>query len=42
MIKTERQYRLTKTQANRFSQTLRSFGEAEGVAPLIVKAQARP
>ena len=39
MIKNERQYRLTKAQANRFSQTLRSLGEADGVHPLIVKAQ---
>ncbi|MDE2741856.1 MAG: hypothetical protein OXI58_09725 [Gemmatimonadota bacterium] len=39
MIKNERQYRLTKAQANRFSQTLQSLGEADGVNPLIVKAQ---
>ena len=39
MIKDERQYRLTKAQANRFSQTLRSLGEADGVHPLIVQAQ---
>ena len=39
MIKNERQYRLTKAQANRFSQTLRSLGEADGVHSLIVKAQ---
>ena len=39
MIKNERQYRLTKAQANRFSQTLQSLGEADGVHPLIVKAQ---
>lgn len=39
MIKNKRQYRLTTTQANRFSQTLRSLGEADGVHPLIVQAQ---
>ena len=39
MIKNERQYRLTKAQMDRFSQTLWSFGEAKGVDPLIVKAQ---
>ena len=39
MIKNERQYRLTKAQANRFSQTLQSLGESDGVHPLIVKAQ---
>ena len=40
MIKNERQYRLTKAQANRFSQTLQSLlSEADGVHPLIVKAQ---
>ena len=39
MIKNERQYRLTKAQANRFSQTLRSLGKADGVHPLIAKAQ---
>ena len=39
MIKNERQYQLTKAQANRFSQTLRSLSEAAGVHPLIVKVQ---
>ena len=39
MIKDERQYRITKAQANRFSQTLQSLGEADEVHPLIVKAQ---
>ena len=39
MIKNERQYQFTKAQANRFSQTLQSLGEADGVPPLIVKAQ---
>lgn len=39
MLKDERQYRLTKAQANRFSQTLRSLSEDDGVHPLIVKAQ---
>ena len=39
MIKNERQYRITKVQANRFSQTFRRLGEADGVHPLIVKAQ---
>ena len=39
MIKGERQYRFTKAQANRFSQTLQSLGKADGVHPLIVKAQ---
>ena len=43
MIKNERQYRLTKAQAERFSQTLESLpqhpGGAEGVHHLITKAQ---
>ena len=39
MIKNERQYRLTKAQANRFSQAFRNLGAADGVHPLIVKAQ---
>ena len=39
MIKDGRQHQLTKAQANRFSQTLRSLGEADGVHPLIVQAQ---
>ena len=43
MIKNERQYRNTKAQAERFSQTLQSLrrrsGGAEGVDPLIAKAQ---
>ena len=43
MIKNERQYRITRAQADRFSQTLDSLrqrsGEAEGVHPLIAKAQ---
>ena len=44
MIKNERQYRLTKAQARRFSQTLaslrqRSGDSATGVHPLIAKAQ---
>ena len=39
MIKGERQYRFIKVQANRFSQTLQSLGETDGVHPLIVKAQ---
>ena len=39
MIRNERQYRLTKAQANRFSQTLQSLDRADEVHPLIVKAQ---
>ena len=43
MIKNERQYRITRAQADRFSQTLDSLrqrsGEADGVHPLIAKAQ---
>ena len=43
MSKNERQYRITKAQAERFSQTLDSLrqlsGETEGVHPLITKAQ---
>ena len=43
MIKNERQYRITRTQANGFALTLQSLrekrGETEGVHPLIVKAQ---
>ncbi len=43
MIKNERQYRITKTQANGFARTIQSLREQpenrEGVHPLIVKAQ---
>ena len=43
MIKNERQYRITRAQADRFSQTLDSLrqrpSDAEGVHPLIAKAQ---
>ena len=43
MIKNERQYRITKAQAERFSQTLESLrqrsGETDGVHPLVAKAQ---
>lgn len=43
MIKNERQYRITKSQAERFSQTLASLrqrsGETEGVHPVIAKAR---
>ncbi len=43
MIKNERQYRITKNQAERFSQTLASFRqrsrETEGVHPRIAKAR---
>ena len=44
MIKNERQYRITKNQADRFSQTLdslrrRSMEAREAVHPLIAKAQ---
>ena len=43
MIKNERQYRITKAQADRFSQTLRSLEQSpagsKGVHPLIAKAQ---
>ena len=43
MIKNERQYRITKAQAQRFSQALDSLrdrlGEAQGIHPLLVKAQ---
>ena len=43
MIKNERQYRITKAQAKRFSQTLADLqkrcSESEGIHPLIAKAQ---
>ena len=43
MIKNERQYRITRAQVERFSQTLdrlrQRSGETEGVHPLIAKAQ---
>ena len=43
MIKNERQYRITRAQADRFSQTLDNLrqrpSDAEGVHPLIAKAQ---
>ena len=43
MIKNERQYRITKAQADRFSETLVNLGqrsgETEDVHPLIAKAQ---
>ena len=39
MIKNERQYRITKAQADGLSRTLESLGgRAEGVHPLIAKA----
>ena len=43
MIKNERQYRITRAQAERFRETLRGHRErpsdSEGLHPLIVKAQ---
>ena len=43
MISNERQYRITRAQADRFSQTLRAIredrGESTNAHPLIVKAQ---
>lgn len=43
MIKNERQYRITKRQAERFSQTLASLkqrsGETEGIHPRIARAR---
>ena len=43
MIKNERQYRITKAQADRFSQTLDSLRqrsiETDEIHPLIAKAQ---
>ena len=43
MIKNERQYRITKVQAGRFSKTLRdleqSRSQAAGMHPLVAKAQ---
>ena len=43
MIKNERQYRITKAQADRFSETLRGLEQrssvVEGVHPLIAKVQ---
>ncbi len=43
MIKNERQYRITRAQADRFTQTLQSLtqrpGGAEGMHPVIAKAQ---
>lgn len=40
MIKNERQYRITKAQAEGLSRTLESLSEVpEGVHPLIIKAQ---
>ena len=43
MIKNERQYRITKTQLEGFSQTLADAksrsSESEGIHPLIAKAQ---
>ena len=43
MIKNERQYRITKAQAERFSNALDRFresgGEISGVHPLLIKAQ---
>ena len=43
MIKNERQYRITRAQAARFSETLRAIregrGEVQGTHPLIIKAQ---
>ena len=43
MIRNERQYRITRAQAARFSETLRAIrekrGEVHGKHPLIIKAQ---
>lgn len=43
MIKNERQYRITKAQADRFRETIRGHrqarGDSEGLHPLIVRAQ---
>ena len=43
MIKNERQYRITRTQAQRFAQTLRGLRErpeaVDGVHPIIAQAQ---
>ena len=43
MIVSERQYRITKAQEDRFSQTLHGFrqrsGATEGIHPVIAKAQ---
>ena len=43
MIKNERQYRITRTQAERFAQTLRGLRErpeaVDGVHPIIAQAQ---
>ena len=43
MIRNERQYRITRAQAARFSETLRAIrenrGDLQGTHPLIVKAQ---
>ena len=42
MIKNGRQYRLTKAQADRFSQTLQSLGEIEECIRLLSRRSARP
>lgn len=43
MIKNERQYKITRAQANRFSQALRELerevAESSGVHPLLLKAR---
>ena len=43
MIKNERQYKITRAQANRFSQALleleREVAESSGVHPLLLKAR---
>lgn len=43
MIKNERQYKITRAQANRFSQALqeleREIAEPSGVHPLLLKAR---
>ena len=43
MIKSEREYRITKAQADRFAQTLHDLrhtpADARGVHPIIAKAQ---
>ena len=39
MIKNERQYKITSTQADYFSQALRELEKSSGINPLLLKAR---
>ena len=41
MIKYERQYKITRAQADRFSQALRELEKSSGIHPLLLKARKK-